>query len=299
METNEYLRAVLAAQQLKDDSAELKELQSERAKVEEIIRKKFGSVPTIRYGGSKAKGDLIKESYDLDLICYFPFDSNAGGETLENIYRNVRDCLSATYYVDKKTSALRLKSNDLKEYMRDFHIDVIPGRFTDDKKGDCFIYQKSAEKCRLKTNLDVHISHIKNSGVLDALCLLKLWKIRRVIKLKNFVFELIVVDLLRGKKSSSLADQLTHVWTKLKDSSEPIAVEDPANPAGNDLSPYVKAAWSELSGAAAATLTSIENSGWENIFGTVGKTSTVPSVERMQRAAAAVISPNKPWCPNA
>src|SRR5438309_10786437 len=110
METNEYLRAVLAGQQLADDSTELKDLQSERAKDEELNREKVGSVPTIRYGGSKAKGDLIKESYDLDLICYFPFDSNTGGESLEDIYRNVGDCLSATYYVDKKTSALRLKS---------------------------------------------------------------------------------------------------------------------------------------------------------------------------------------------
>ncbi len=296
METNEYLRAVLAAQQLKDDSPELKELQSERAKVEEIIRKKFGSVPTIRYGGSKAKGDLIKESYDLDLICYFPFDSNAAGENLEDIYHNVRDCLLATYYVEERTSALRLKSNDSKDYMRDFHIDVIPGRFTDEQKGDCFIYQKSAEKCRLKTNLDVHISHIKNSGVLDALSLLKLWKVRRVINLKNFVFELVVIDFLQGEKSSSLSDQLLYVWTQLKDSSEPIAVQDPANPTGNDLSPCVKAAWSDLSGAAAATLRAIENSGWENVFGAVSITST-PGVEKMQRAAAAVTSPNKPWCP--
>jgi predicted nucleotidyltransferase len=297
METNEYLRAVLASQQLEDDSTELKDLQSERATVEEIIRKKFGSVPTIRYGGSKAKGDLIKESYDLDLICYFPFDSNAGGETLEDIYRNVRDCLSRHYYVEEKTSALRLRSKDAKEFMRDFHIDVIPGRFTDDTKGDCFIYQKSAEKCRLKTNLDVHISHIKNSGVLDPLRLMKLWKVRRVIKLKNVVFELIVIDLLQGKKSSSLKDQLTHVWTKLRDSSEPIAVEDQANPAGNDLSACVKDAWPELSGAAAATLTIIETSGWESVFGAVGKISTPGNVEKMQRAAAAVITPNKPWCP--
>jgi tRNA nucleotidyltransferase (CCA-adding enzyme) len=297
METNEYLRAVLASQQLEGDSAELKDLQSERAKVEEIIRKKFGSVPTIRYGGSKAKGDLIKEWYDLDLICYFPFDSNAGGETLEDIYRNVRDCLSRNYYVEEKTSAVRLRNKDAKEFMRDFHIDVIPGRFTDDTKGDCFIYQKSLEKCRLKTNLDVHISHIKNSGVLDPLRLMKLWKVRRVIRLKNFVFELIVIDLLHGKKSSSLEDQLTHVWTKLRDSSEPIVVEDPANPAGNDFAACVKDAWPELSGAAAATLTIIGTFGWESVLGTVGKTNATGNVEKMQRAAAAVITPNKPWCP--
>jgi tRNA nucleotidyltransferase (CCA-adding enzyme) len=76
MTTNEYLQAILSAQVLKDDSAELKELQSQRAKVEKLIRDEFGSIPIIRYGGSKAKGTLIKEAYDLDIVCYLPADSD-------------------------------------------------------------------------------------------------------------------------------------------------------------------------------------------------------------------------------
>src|ERR1035437_10490550 len=100
MNINDYLQAILAEQDLKDDSAELKELQSHRADVEKLICSKFGSTPTVRHGGSRAKGTLIKEAYDLDIVCYFPYDSNKAGETLEEIYTNVRDCLAGTYYVE-------------------------------------------------------------------------------------------------------------------------------------------------------------------------------------------------------
>lgn len=296
MNTNEYLEAVLSEQNLKEDSTELKDLQSHRAKVEKLLCDKFSSTPTIRYGGSKAKGTLIKESYDLDIVCYLPYDSNAAGETLEEIYQNVRKALEGSYYVEEKTSALRLKGKDEKEYRRDFHIDVVPGRFTDDKKSDCYIYQKSAEKCRLKTNLDVHIKHIKDSGVVDALRLLKLWKTRKTLRIKQFVFELLVIELLDGKKSKSLEDQLKHVWTNIKDSADPISVKDPANPNGNDLTQLIKDMWPQLQSAASATLSTIESLGWESVFGTVSKSSSATVVEKAQRAAASVSSPTRPWC---
>ena len=216
MDINEYLLAILSAQDLKDDSAELKDLQSQRTKVEKLLRDRFGSAPSIRYGGSKIKGTLIKEAYDLDIACYFPCDKNVAGETLEDIYKNVRDCLAQSYYVEEKTSALRLRGKGQNDYKRDFHIDVVPGRFTDEAKGDVFIYQKSAEKCRLKTNLDVHIEHVKESGILDAIRLLKLWKTRKAIRIKQFAFELLIIDLLAGKKSKPLSGQLTHVWTEIE-----------------------------------------------------------------------------------
>lgn len=299
MELNEYLRTVLSGQDLADDSAELKELQSQRAKVDALIRGAFGSAPTIRYGGSKAKGTIIKEAYDLDIVCYLPCDSNAAGETLGDIYTNVRDSLTGSYYVEEKTSALRLRSNDLNTYRRDFHIDVVPGRFTDDKKADTFIYQKLAEKCRLKTNLDVHIEHIRDSGVLDAIRLLKLWKTRKALRIKQFVFELLIIDLLDGMKAKPLADQLKHVWTAIKDSPDPLGVEDPANPYGNDLSGIIKEIWPELVAVADGTLESIRSSGWEIVFGAVNKPSGTVIAERAQRAAASVAAPSKPWCENA
>ena len=126
MTITEYLEAVLQQQDVADDSAEMKELRQHRKDVEALLLAHFGDAsPTIRYGGTKAKGTLIKESYDLDIVCYFRNDEKDAGDTLKAIFTNVAAALAEKYAVDPKTSALRLHSKD--KAWSDFHIDVVPG----------------------------------------------------------------------------------------------------------------------------------------------------------------------------
>lgn len=296
MDKNEYLQKVLKSQTLAGDSEELKTLQKHRADVEELLGKHFNkSSPTIRYGGSKAKGTMILEAYDLDVISYFLHNDTDAGETLEDIYKNVNKALSSKYFIEPKPSALRIKDKDPKTYGVDFHIDVVPGRYSDDSKTDVFLYRASGEKKRLKTNLDVHINHVKNSGVIDAIRLLKLWRIRNGLTVKPFALELFTIDLLKKKKSAELSDQLEHVWKELRDNVDAISIEDPANPTGNDLSALLNSGVrSELSSVARSTLYIIQNSGWETVFGPVEEDKGNKAA-KLQRAAAAVITPTKPW----
>lgn len=301
MTTNEYLAKVLASQTLGDDSDELKALQAHRAKVEKLLRERFAeSSPTIRYGGSRAKGTMIKEAYDLDVICYFPHDDTAAGETLEDIYNNARKALESEYWIEPKASALRLKDRDPKNFKVDFHIDVVPGRYTDATKTDTFLHQSSGEKKRLKTNLEVHIEHVRDSGVTDAIRLLKLWRVRNGLRIKHFALELLMIRLLKDKKSASLSGQLEHVWEEFRDHANGLSIEDPANPTGNDLSHLLDAAIrSELCSAASVTLNTIRDSGWQTVFGSVEEKSKEAKVESLRRAAAAVTTPTKPWLPDA
>ena len=91
MNDNQYLEAILGQQALTPESEELKALQQHRSDVEDILRKHFSqSSPTIRYGGSFAKGTMNKEAYDLDIIGYFPHHDTTAGETLEEIYTQYR-----------------------------------------------------------------------------------------------------------------------------------------------------------------------------------------------------------------
>lgn len=297
MTTSEYLNEVLRLQNLSDNSQELKDIQSHRADVEELLRTEFSeSSPTIRYGGSKAKGTLIKESYDLDIICYFPSDESEAGDSLKDIYENVAKALGTKYLVTRKNSSLRLNSLDASAANRDFHIDVVPGRYVDETGSDCFIHQNNAEKERLKTNLDTHIAHVKESGVIEAIRLLKLWRVRKGISLKQFVWELLVIEILKDKSSSSLEDQLEHVWSTIRDTEEPITIEDPANPSGNDLSQTVKDAWSLLSSFSDSTLRTIEDSGWEGVFGSVSRPeSTSARIASLTQAASTASVSSRPW----
>ena len=269
MTNNEYLNEILESQTLDDDGDELKLLRRRRNDVDKLLRKKYGSSPSIRYGGSKAKGTMIKDSYDLDVICYFDNDDTTAGETLQEIYDSVAETCEDDYYVERKPSAVRLKCKDSDD-IEDYHIDVVPGRFVDDSRDDVFLYRHSAEKGRQKTNLDVHIDHVKDSGVVSSIRLNKFWRVRNEMSVRNFILELLTIELLKDKKNKSLTDQLTHVWTELRDNIDDITIEDPANPTGNDLSELFNSTIKfELSEAAKTALENVEKDDWKAIFGEV------------------------------
>lgn len=301
MTTQEYLEAVLYSQTLEENSDELDELRQCRNDVEELLRTHFEACsPTIRYGGSYAKGTLIKDDYDLDVICYFPHDDTSAGLTLKDIYFNTRDVLAQSYLVEEKPSALRLKSKQATQDNADFHIDVVPGRYIDDKKSDTFLYQNNAtdQKGWLKTNLKVHLFHISKSDVVPAIRLMKLWRGRNKTPVKTFALELLTVKLLQNKKKASLEDQLKDIWTELRDNANNISIEDPANPTGNDLSDLLNQGVRVLlSLAASATLTQIEQGDWEQVFGLVEKSTDNAAEGGGLLGASFVSKENKPAPP--
>jgi hypothetical protein len=268
MTDEEYLKKILKSQTLDPNGKEMKELRSRRENVEKLLRKKFGSNPSIRYGGSKAKGTMISEDYDLDVISYFDNDDDCAGDTLQEIYESVEEVFHNDYLVERKPSAIRLKSRSSGNWAEDYHIDVVPGRFVDDERDDVFLYRSSGEKGRQKTNLYVHINHVKDSGVVDAIRLTKLWRVRNNLPVRNFILELLTIELLKAKKNLKLTEQLKHVWKELRDNIEDIKIEDPANPYGNDLSELFNATVKfELSNSAQAMLETIQKEGWQKVFG--------------------------------
>ena len=296
MTDNDYLNDVLASQNLDPDGPELKALQKEREKVENILREAFGNSPTIKYGGSKAKDTMIKESYDLDVIDYFPHDDTSAGETLEDIYNSNYDALCEDYLIERKGSALRLKDKSQLNYGTDLRIDVVPGRYIDRDDGDVFLYRLTGEKKRLKTNLDVHIAHVRDSGVIEAIRLNKLWRVRNAVPIKNFALELLTIDLLKHKKTSTLASQLIHIWEEFRDHSDSLSIEDPANPSGNDLSEMLNLAVRlSLKQIASSTLYTLENDGWEVVFGSVEKMTDADKKAYLETIAASIPRQTKPW----
>jgi hypothetical protein len=294
MKISDYLEAVLRDQTLPPDGDELKSLRTERKNVEALLRREFAEcAPNIRYGGSMAKKTMIRKSYDLDLPTYFGRDDAAAGETLREIHENVRVALEKEYFVTPKTSALRLRPKDSKG---DFHIDVVPGRFVDGEDGDVFIHQAQADKERLRTNLDTHIEHIRDSGVVDAIRLVKLWRERNGLGVKTFVLELLVVDLLKNKKGASLEKQLVHVWTEFRDRAASLKVEDPANPTGNDLSSYLDSVRSPLASVALVALENVVSEDWQAIFGYVEEEETEKHLASLGRVEAGIPTRERPWC---
>ncbi|MGA7323551.1 MAG: hypothetical protein WBX25_03465 [Rhodomicrobium sp.] len=266
MSNDNFLREVLRAHEIEPDSPEMRNLQDARKEVEGVLRDAFSDCsPTIRYGGSKAKGTMVLEDYDLDVVCYFPRNGSRGGETIKEIYFNVRDVLGTSYSVVEKTAALRVKNHDV-----DLFIDVIPGRFIDDSETDTFLHQNGGEKDWLKTNLDKQVAHVRDSGCTSEIRLMKLWRpCMGLSHVRTFPLELLVIKIIQDTSEAGLENRLAKVLSQIRDNIDGITIRDPAN-ADNDLtdalSPEIR---QSLSRAAWATLLAVERTGWQPIFRSV------------------------------
>lgn len=294
MSGNDYLKDLLASQRLDEDSAECQALDDEADWIEAIIRQAYPlSRMMFTHGGSRAKGTMIREDHDLDEVSYFENGDTAPGETLEEIYENVAALLAKHYTVRRKRSALRLS----RKGGGDLRIDVVPGRFVDETRTDVFIHQNEGSKERLKTNIEAHIAHVRNSGCTDVIMLFKLWRTRNAIPIKTFPLEMLVIEVLRGNNWSTLEARLRRVLTAFADGIDDLYIEDPANPTGNDLShALTEKLRQQLAKIARDTLDTLEEYGWEQVFGKIESgNAALPRVQVLRSAAAGIVVPTPPW----
>lgn len=294
MSGNDYLKDLLASQRLNEDSDEWLALEEEAARIEAIIRQAYPrSRLMFTHGGSRAKGTMIREDYDLDEVGYFENDDDAPGETLEEIYENVAAALAKHYAVRRKRSALRLSRKD----GGDLRVDVVPGRYVDETRTDVFIHQNEGSKERLKTNIEVHIAHVRDSGCTDVIMLVKLWRTRNAIPIKTFPLELLVIKVLSGNNWGTLETRLRRVLDAFADEIDDLHIEDPANPTGNDLSHALPDKLRrQLAKIARNTLDTVDEHGWEHVFGKIDAgEAALPRVQVLRSAAAGIAMPTRPW----
>lgn len=294
MKTLDYLKSILDLQTFDNNSEEIQTIRKHRADVEALLQKQYSNRLNIKYGGSYRKKTMIRESYDIDIHCYFAHDDVQAGTTLKEIYDSVADTLGKKYKVDPKCTALRLRNPSPQALGEDFHIDVVPGRFIHEDSGNVNLHQESADKKYLKTNIEIQINHVLTSGLLDAIRLIKLWKIQNGIKAKTFILELLAVEILASEKQKNLDEQLVKFWMELRDNANCIIIKDPANPEGNDLTSSLEEDTNILRKVSSNTLDKISECGWENIFGSIDKLSASEKIFRINNILQ-VSTPSKPW----
>lgn len=294
MSDDDYLKDLLKSQQLEQGCDELVALDKERDNVDALLKDAFpNSVPTFTHGGSRAKGTMIREDYDLDEVCYFDNDDTGPGQTLEEIYDNIAETLEDDYIVERKRSALRLKSKTGKN----LYVDIVPGRYVDATGNDVFIHQNEGEKARLKTNLETHIAHVRDSGCTDVIQLGKLWRTRNGILIRTFPLELLIIEVLDHDNGGSLQERFERVLAAFVDDIDDLEIEDPANPTGNDLSfALTDAIRDKLRSVAEDTLQTAADYGWEHVFGKIeNKVAALPRVAALTAAAVSVGGAAPPW----
>jgi hypothetical protein len=272
MTPEKFLQDLLDSQNLKPEQ-ELT-LKAHKKEVTDYLIAEFQDKnPTIKYAGSYEKGTMIRDCYDLDIVCYFP---DTDTRTLKEIRDDVSVHLNKKYLMQDKASAERILSLKGVTAPQSYHIDVVPGRFISGSN-DVFLHLAEGEKERLQTNLKTHISHIKDSGCVPIIRLIKVWAHRNNVKVKTFLLELFVVEALSGSRSKSdLKVSFLKVLEEMKNRFATIELVDPAN-TGNVVSRLMptneKTAVAQVASKAFEALSSQDNLAvWENVFN-----ETVPS----------------------
>jgi hypothetical protein len=250
MSNHAYLSGLLQAQVL--STAELQALRNLRDTIEGQLRT-FEGQPRFYYGGSYGKDTIIKASYDLDLVMYWPHDRTY---TIEDIFTAVGTELRKHWTVQKKNVAWSLPFDG------GFHVDVVPGRALDTSFKHANLW-RSESRQPLQTSIKVHIDHVRKSGRRELIRLLKLWKVRRQVPVKSFVLEIMAVSGASGTSLFDLEPQLTSALMHIRDNVVAGRIIDPAN-SNNDLAATMSVA--EKISTQLAADAAIRASTWAEVF---------------------------------
>lgn len=292
MTIENYLQELLSFQELTPEQE--RTLQAHKNEITNFLREEFGGDPSIKYAGSHAKGTMIQENYDLDIVCYFP---SSDTRTLKEIRDDVSVHLSKKYILEEKASAERILNLKGVTAPHSYHIDVVPGRFIEGTT-DVFINIASGDKQRLQTNLKTHIDHIANSGCTEIIRLTKLWAYRNGIHIKTFILELFVIRALSGSRNKSvLKESFLKVIEEFKDEFGQVELEDPANSnnvVSRTISQSDKAMVTHI---AKESFEKINNSddldNWKDVF---KDTDSTHSTSTISTSKVVGFVPHSPWC---
>jgi hypothetical protein len=224
MDTEAYIKSIIAKYALTGGLTP--EAQFAAQHIHEIIKKWAGEyLLNVSYSGSSAKGTAIRGVADVDLfISLKPETPN----TLADIYDKLADYEGFKGFSPRRQNvSVGLKYNNIS-------IDLVPGKKQSHNTTDHSLYRSKA-KTWTQTNVEKHISLIKNSQRLDEIRALKIWRALHGLDFPSFYLELTVLNALYGKKVGSVASNFVTILEYLRDKFITAIAIDPAN-SNNKLS---------------------------------------------------------------
>lgn len=259
MTINEFLKKLLENQKIAENFKA--EMHKDRDYFEKLVNNiPELSRPTFYWGGSYGKNTMIKESYDIDILCYFPADEP---HPLEEIYMIVRDhIIFAQPHAYQKNVAIRVEKRE------GYHIDIVPAKRSGSDESTAYLY-KSQENRRLTTSVEKQIQIVRDFRRRDLLKLIKLWKSRNNIDIPSFLVEIITIQVNDDEKIS-IEGGLKKVFRFIASRIESCNIQDPANASNNIASNEVTAPSQKKKAKEIAKwcleqdLDSVE--GWKNVF---------------------------------
>ena len=153
------------------------------------------------FSGSLAKGTAISLSTDADVFLSL---SSTTPITLEEMYNSLYVAIQrAGYSVRKQNVSIRVSVGR-------YRIDLVPGR-RQSQYGDYHSLYKYKKGTWTQTNIDVHISHVKDSNRIEEIKLAKIWRELYGLDFPSFYLEMAVIDALWHSRGGQLASNFRKV----------------------------------------------------------------------------------------
>lgn len=206
-----------------------------------------------KLSGSRAKGTAIDIATDLDLFISL---SSTTTNTLEEIYNSLyRQVVSKGINARKQNVSIGVTYNGCK-------VDLVPAKRQSQYGNDHSLYRRKANSWT-KTNIETHISNVRNSGRKNEIIALKIWRENHNLEFPSIYLETLAIDALQGRSLYAPADNFIYLLGYIRDNIISKVVYDPAN-SNNKLSDELSA--SEKYSLAQQAKSSLGEQYWESII---------------------------------
>lgn len=217
MTADGYLTTILAREAV--NASPLSAVWVARDRLTPVVSKWAGSMLlSVTPSGSFAKGTANSSGTDLDLFISL---SPATRETLKEIYESLFRSLAAAGIGPRRQNVsigVRIGSID---------VDLVPGKLQSVLGTDHSLYRRQADSWT-KTNVQIHVDHVRRAGRQAEIRLVKLWRDQNGLSLPSFYLELAVIRALEFA-SGGLAERVWQVLGYFSAGFEGARFVDPAN----------------------------------------------------------------------
>lgn len=172
-----------------------------------------------KLSGSRAKGTAIDLSTDLDLFISL---SSTTRDSLEEIYNSLYNRM-----VEERIS-VRKQNVSIGVTYQGKKVDLVPAKRQGQYGNDHSLYRHKAGSWT-KTNIDTHISRVRQSGRITEITALKIWRENHNLEFPSIYLECFAIDSLYGRSLNTPADNIMHLLRDIRDNIQTRRVIDPAN----------------------------------------------------------------------
>lgn len=177
------------------------------------------SLCDIKISGSRAKGTAIDLCSDLDLFISL---SSATQLSLKQIYDSLYN------HVCRQGIPARQQNVSIGVTYAGSKVDLVPARREGQYGNDHSLYHRKTSSWT-KTNIDKHISLVKDSGRTTEITALKIWRENHNLDFPSIYLEMFAIDALRGKSLSAPASNFIYLLNCISEQLSTKVILDPAN----------------------------------------------------------------------